>query len=275
MNHFFCCIYKFCQQKLYNIKIIVVGNKSDLEEDRIVNYEEGKQFADEHGLVFIETSAKTGSNVNKVFSEICKEIFGPIIQQPTDEKANLRDIKQKPKKASTSRSLSSLYHANGGNNVFARLTLASCEYADGINLLKKRAMSHIIKGNQSNFASYKTLQDMLTSEAMNNYEDSINQQVQKLLQAPTADEDKLKEPTSAVYQRMGGANIFAQFSFFCNGNSPEKSIQTLKKRALDAIERGDLQSASLKTLRQVNLPALQELFAGLNPNAQVSHSLSH
>ena len=37
----------------------MIGNKSDLEEQRDVSYEEAKQFADENGLMFVEASAKT------------------------------------------------------------------------------------------------------------------------------------------------------------------------------------------------------------------------
>lgn len=46
--------------------IILVGNKSDLEHRRTVMYDEGAQFAKEHGLIFLETSAKTAANVEEV-----------------------------------------------------------------------------------------------------------------------------------------------------------------------------------------------------------------
>lgn len=39
--------------------IFLIGNKSDLEDQRDVTYEEAKQFADENGLMFVEASAKT------------------------------------------------------------------------------------------------------------------------------------------------------------------------------------------------------------------------
>jgi Ras-related protein Rab-14 len=39
--------------------IFLIGNKSDLEAQRDVTYEEAKQFAEENGLMFIEASAKT------------------------------------------------------------------------------------------------------------------------------------------------------------------------------------------------------------------------
>lgn len=44
----------------------VVGICSDLEARRDVKKEEGEAFAREHGLIFMETSAKTAANVEEV-----------------------------------------------------------------------------------------------------------------------------------------------------------------------------------------------------------------
>lgn len=54
---------------------ILVGNKCDLEEKRQVSYEQGKEFADNHGMKFIETSAKTSFNVGDSFVTMTKEII--------------------------------------------------------------------------------------------------------------------------------------------------------------------------------------------------------
>ncbi|KAJ6235074.1 ras-related protein rab-2-a [Anaeramoeba flamelloides] len=48
------------------IVIVLIGNKSDLDSERVISYEEGKKFADKNGLMFLETSAKTDNNVSKV-----------------------------------------------------------------------------------------------------------------------------------------------------------------------------------------------------------------
>ncbi|ETO32522.1 Rab2/RabB-family small GTPase [Reticulomyxa filosa] len=49
-----------------NMTIMLIGNKCDLEHRRQVSVEEGKKFAEENGLMFLETSAKTAHNVEEV-----------------------------------------------------------------------------------------------------------------------------------------------------------------------------------------------------------------
>jgi len=45
---------------------MVVGNKYDLEDARIISTEQGQSFADEHGCKFMEISASDNINVNEV-----------------------------------------------------------------------------------------------------------------------------------------------------------------------------------------------------------------
>jgi Ras-related protein Rab-8A len=54
--------------------IVLCGNKSDLDNDRVVTLEEGKQLADEYGVQFFETSALTGQNVEKMFTALATTI---------------------------------------------------------------------------------------------------------------------------------------------------------------------------------------------------------
>jgi len=58
-----------------NIIIMLVGNKSDLEAKRQVTTDEGAKFAKEHGLLFIETSAKNDTKIEEAFMSVAQHIF--------------------------------------------------------------------------------------------------------------------------------------------------------------------------------------------------------
>ncbi len=71
------------------IKIILLGNKSDLSEDRHVTIDEAQSFAKEHGFFFMEVSAKTNPNncIDRAFIEMIRTIMADL--QP-DEIVKLR-----------------------------------------------------------------------------------------------------------------------------------------------------------------------------------------
>jgi len=57
-----------------NIVIALVGNKLDLSSKRAVSSEDAQAYADENGLLFMETSAKSGLNVTEVFTAIAQKL---------------------------------------------------------------------------------------------------------------------------------------------------------------------------------------------------------
>jgi len=57
---------------------VVVGNKRDQIHKRSVSYDEGKDWADQRGFLFTETSARDRSNVELVF----QQLVGSILQEP-------------------------------------------------------------------------------------------------------------------------------------------------------------------------------------------------
>ncbi|GFG28707.1 hypothetical protein Cfor_05989 [Coptotermes formosanus] len=61
-----------------NIIILLVGNKRDLDGDREVTFLEASRFAQENELMFLETSAKTGENVEEAFLKCSKTILAKI-----------------------------------------------------------------------------------------------------------------------------------------------------------------------------------------------------
>jgi small GTP-binding protein len=58
-----------------NTVLLLVGNKCDLEDERKVSFQEGKDFADNNGMKFIETSAKTNQNVDEAFEILIDEVI--------------------------------------------------------------------------------------------------------------------------------------------------------------------------------------------------------
>lgn len=57
------------------LTIYMVGNKSDLIDQRQVSMEEGQTLAKELGIKYYETSAKSGDNVEIIFEELAKDMI--------------------------------------------------------------------------------------------------------------------------------------------------------------------------------------------------------
>ena len=98
------------QQANQNVKIFLVGNKSDLEDKRVITKEEGEKFKEEKNLdKFIETSAKTGENAQEVLLEAAKLLYKDYLKAKNilrkagdNDKNNENKLeRKKPKHAST------------------------------------------------------------------------------------------------------------------------------------------------------------------------------
>ena len=61
-----------------NSVIILIGNKTDLENQRSVPVEDAKEFAEKEGLFFLETSALNSTNVENSFNTLLTEIFNKV-----------------------------------------------------------------------------------------------------------------------------------------------------------------------------------------------------
>jgi len=67
------------QQGDPNVVVAFVGNKCDMTTARKVSTEESSRYAEENGLFFIETSAKTATNVSELYMRIAKQL--PKVQR--------------------------------------------------------------------------------------------------------------------------------------------------------------------------------------------------
>ena len=89
-----------------NVLKVLIGNKTDLEDKRVITYSQGKEFADSYGLKYIETSAKKNMNVNEAFETLGRELMQASddkkIGKPSHNKkisvAKAEDLNQEQKK---------------------------------------------------------------------------------------------------------------------------------------------------------------------------------
>ncbi|XP_055354919.1 ras-related protein Rab-3-like, partial [Paramacrobiotus metropolitanus] len=87
----FNSVQDWCTQiKTYswdNAQVILVGNKCDMEDERVITTHRGQQLADQLGLEFFETSAKENINVKAVFERlvdiICDKMAESVDTDPT------------------------------------------------------------------------------------------------------------------------------------------------------------------------------------------------
>jgi Ras-related protein Rab-6A len=59
-----------------DVIIVLVGNKTDLNDKREVTTQQGEEEAQRQGLMFVETSAKLGHNVKTLFKRIAQALPG-------------------------------------------------------------------------------------------------------------------------------------------------------------------------------------------------------
>ena len=62
----------------YNVPLVLIGNKIDLENERVVSKEEGEKLAQKYDIKFFECSAKSNINVSEAFQYLidsCVEIY--------------------------------------------------------------------------------------------------------------------------------------------------------------------------------------------------------
>lgn len=73
-----------------DVPMILVGNKCDLEDERVVSKDQGQSLAKQFNCAFMEASAKMKINVNDIFSNLVKQI-----NSKTPDKSNQKSSKSK------------------------------------------------------------------------------------------------------------------------------------------------------------------------------------
>ncbi|XP_061129265.1 ras-related protein ORAB-1-like isoform X1 [Syngnathus typhle] len=81
-----------------NVNKLLVGNKCDLTTKKVVDYTTAKEFADGLAIPFLESSAKSATNVEQAFMTMAAEIkkrMGPGAAAAGTDKSNVK-IQSKP-----------------------------------------------------------------------------------------------------------------------------------------------------------------------------------
>ncbi|XP_007937724.1 ras-related protein Rab-26 [Orycteropus afer afer] len=78
-----------------DVVLMLLGSKVDSTQEREVKKEDGEKLAEEYGLPFMETSAKTGLNVDLAFTAIAKELKQRSMRGPSEPRFRLHDYIKK------------------------------------------------------------------------------------------------------------------------------------------------------------------------------------
>ena len=78
-------------QNCDRVSRVLVGNKDDNHEKKVVPLEEAQQFADQIGIPLYETSAKEGKNVEEVFHAIAQLVLKQKLETEAQEAASAGD----------------------------------------------------------------------------------------------------------------------------------------------------------------------------------------
>ncbi|XP_025902580.1 ras-related protein Rab-37 [Nothoprocta perdicaria] len=90
-------IHEYAQK---DVVIMLLGNKADVSGERAVRTEDGASLAREYGVPFLETSAKTGMNVELAFLAVARELKQRAAQQEEQPRFHIHDYVEAQKETS-------------------------------------------------------------------------------------------------------------------------------------------------------------------------------
>ena len=74
-----------------NTKIVLIGNKIDLKEEREISEDDGKKIAKEYNMNYYETSAKENIGINELMKDLIKDILNSRLKIKNEKETNNND----------------------------------------------------------------------------------------------------------------------------------------------------------------------------------------
>ena len=78
--------------KIDELYIVLVGNKIDLEDKRVISKEEGEKYASDNKITYCEVRAKTGVGIKRLFKKIAKGSMNIIFKENKDNNEDKEKI---------------------------------------------------------------------------------------------------------------------------------------------------------------------------------------
>ena len=134
--------------------ILLVGNKQDLTNERKVDYEQAKKTADQWGIEYIETSAKTNFNCKEAFEKLAQKIvemkkkdndiisIKVIINKNLHSKEKNKKNKSKNKTEQQERKIKSIYKFQIPPNNLSKSKYSTINKKQTISIFKKQIISN-------------------------------------------------------------------------------------------------------------------------------------
>jgi GTPase SAR1 family protein len=77
---------------------MLLGNKCDMTDRRVISKERGEKIAIDHQIRFLETSAKSNINIDKAFYDLAEAILDKMPSQSSTNSMSIRPVEQESNK---------------------------------------------------------------------------------------------------------------------------------------------------------------------------------
>ncbi|RCK59091.1 Ras-related protein RSR1 [Candida viswanathii] len=131
-----------------NVPMVLVGNKCDLEDDRVLSIEDGVKVSQDWGLVpFYETSAMYKTNVDEAFIDVVRQIMRKEAAISAEKKQQKELQKQQQQQQEQQQQQQQSAGANNTTTFAQKATPATNDNATNVNARNKQSTTETPKSS--------------------------------------------------------------------------------------------------------------------------------